>query len=230
MDSKNLYVKLLEVQKEIGAISKDSENPYFKSNYFDINKLIEEVKPVLNKHGLILLQPLTHYEGKPGLSTMIIDSVTGESIETNTVLPENSDPQKMGSAITYFRRYALQSLLFLQAEDDDGNKASALDKEGFTYQDSVEGNAPNYSGTKVKSDSDYFFNTGISKKTGKPYWNKKHKKTGEITWLTEQEYAEQANGGRLPEFDPKDGEMMAALAGEKSRAEEFEEWANSEQA
>jgi hypothetical protein len=39
------------------------------------------------------------------------------------VLPENSDPQKMGSTITYFRRYALQSLFLLQAEDDDGHSA-----------------------------------------------------------------------------------------------------------
>lgn len=81
-----------------------------------------------------------------------------------------------------------------------------------------------------QSSSEYFYNTGISKKNGKPWWNKKHKTTGEITWLTEQEYAEQANGGRLPEFDPKEGEMMEALASEKSRSEEFEEWANSEQA
>ena len=40
-------------------------------------------------------------------------------------LPNLQDPQKLGSAITYFRRYTLQSLLGLQAEDDDGNKASA---------------------------------------------------------------------------------------------------------
>jgi hypothetical protein len=38
------------------------------------------------------------------------------------VLPNLQDPQKLGSAITY-RRYTLQSLLGLQAEDDDGNKA-----------------------------------------------------------------------------------------------------------
>ena len=42
---------------------------------------------------------------------------------TDINLPEISDPQKLGSAITYFRRYTLQSLLALQAEDDDGNKA-----------------------------------------------------------------------------------------------------------
>jgi len=116
--------KLLEVQKKIGAISKDSTNPFFKSKYFDINKLLEEVKPVLNELGLILLQPLDNINGKPAIRTMIVDSATGSTLTDNTItLPEISDPQKIGSAITYYRRYAIQSLLGLQAEDDDGNLA-----------------------------------------------------------------------------------------------------------
>lgn len=224
MDSKNLFVKLLKVQEEIGAITKDSENPYFKSNYFDINKLIEEVKPILNKHKLVLLQPLTSTDGKPSLTTMILDSETGDERYWSIPLPENSDPQKMGSAITYFRRYAIQSLLFLRAEDDDGNAASEKVKKPDTWGKTVQ-----YPAKPEQSSSEYFYNTGISKKNGKPWWNKKHKTTGEITWLTEQEYAEQANGGRLPEFDPKEGEMMEALASEKSRSEEFEDWANQPQ-
>jgi len=118
--------KLLAVQKRIKAISKDSTNPFFKSKYFDINKLVDVVKPLLNDEGLIVLQPLTSVEGKPALSTIIIDTESGERlIESIVVLPENPDPQKMGSIITYFRRYSLQSLLFLQAEDDDANIASA---------------------------------------------------------------------------------------------------------
>jgi hypothetical protein len=48
------------------------------------------------------------------------------SIESGVKLPEINDPQKLGSAITYFRRYTLQSLLSLQAEDDDGNMASGM--------------------------------------------------------------------------------------------------------
>ena len=119
-----MYKKLLEVQKEIGAVSKDSTNPFFKSAYFDINKLLDTAKPIINKHGLVLLQPLSNINGVASIKTIIIDPESGESIEENTPLTQNPDPQKMGSAITYFRRYSLQSLLGLQAEDDDGNKAS----------------------------------------------------------------------------------------------------------
>jgi hypothetical protein len=124
-----IYEKLLEVQKEIGAIKKDSENPFYKSRYFDINGLLSAVKPVLNKHGVILLQALTHIEGKLALSTKLIDSEDQTEVSDITPLPEVTDAQKAGSAVTYFRRYALQSLLALEAEDDDGNIATDFAKK-----------------------------------------------------------------------------------------------------
>ena len=112
--------KLLTIQKKVGKISKESTNPFFKSKYFDINTLLEHVTPILNEHGLIITQPLN------GLSveSVITDIESGEFITSALVLPELSDPQKIGSCITYYRRYTLQSLLALQSEDDDGNKAS----------------------------------------------------------------------------------------------------------
>lgn len=116
--------KLLEVQREIGTIKKDSENPFFKSKYFDINGLLAVVKPVLNKHSLILLQELSEINAKLALETTIMDSEGDGVIRNKCPLPEVADAQKAGSAITYFRRYALQSLLALEAEDDDANMAS----------------------------------------------------------------------------------------------------------
>ena len=125
METKNIYQKLLEAQKEIGAIKKDSDNPFFKSKYFDINAILKEVKPILNKHELLLTQSIQLVEGKNVLETSIDSTTPNEKgIHSTVLLPENLDPQKMGSAITYFRRYALQSLLALEAEDDDGNTAS----------------------------------------------------------------------------------------------------------
>ena len=118
--------KLLQLQQTIGAISKDSTNPFYKSKYFDINGLIEALKPHLNTLGLVLLQPLTTViagnEIKPAIRTILIDSDTGNKlIDDAIILPQLPDPQKFGSAVTYFRRYAIQSCLFLQAEDDDAN-------------------------------------------------------------------------------------------------------------
>lgn len=126
---KNLYAKLLEVQKKVGAIAKDSSNPFFKSKYFDINGLLEELKPVLNEVGLVVIQPLgMTAEYKPTLITKIADSESGEMMEIETALPEVADPQKFGAAVTYYRRYTLQSLFMLQAEDDDANSVSGENK------------------------------------------------------------------------------------------------------
>jgi hypothetical protein len=127
--SKTMYQKLLDIQMEIGAIKKDATNPFFKSKYFDINSLLEQIKPVLNKHEVVILQALTNIDGKLALSTKLLDAFDGQSMETICPLPEVVDPQKAGSAITYFRRYAIQSLLALEAEDDDGNSESTATKK-----------------------------------------------------------------------------------------------------
>tara|TARA_R110002126_G_scaffold266885_1_gene410263 strand:- start:240 stop:737 length:498 start_codon:yes stop_codon:yes gene_type:complete len=116
----SIYTKLLEAKKEIGKISKDSKNPFFKSKYFDVNKLLDSVEPILQKNGLLLLQPIE--DGK--VFTRIIDIETSEEVSSVMTLPNLQDPQKLGSAITYYRRYTLQSLLSLQAEDDDANLAA----------------------------------------------------------------------------------------------------------
>ena len=121
----SIYKKLLEVQKEVGAISKDSKNPFFNSKYFDINQLIEHVQPVLNKHGLVLLQPLMSGD----VVSQLIDVESGEIISSEIELSEFNDPQKLGSCITYYRRYTLASLLGLQAEDNDGNGLKPKPKE-----------------------------------------------------------------------------------------------------
>ena len=117
---KELLSALANVKKEVGKLSKTETNPFFKSKYFDINSLIEQVEPLLDKNGLLLLQPILN-----GVVTSEIYHVeTAQKVSSEINLGTITDPQKLGSAITYYRRYTLQSLLGLQAEDDDANKAS----------------------------------------------------------------------------------------------------------
>ena len=117
--------RILEVQYEIGVLGKDSKNPFFKSAYLDLNKLLIHVTPLLHKNGLVLLQPI--HEGK--VWTQIIDAETGTILADSSIdLPIINDPQKLGSAITYFRRYTLKSLLAIAEGDDDANLASKPSK------------------------------------------------------------------------------------------------------
>ena len=116
----SLHEKLFNLQQEIGAISKDANNPFYKSKYFDINSLIKQLQPLLKKHKLLLTQPIL--EDCVYSKVICID---GGGAEVSALkLPEITDPQKLGSCVTYYRRYTLSSLLGLQAEDDDANAAS----------------------------------------------------------------------------------------------------------
>lgn len=134
----NIYSKLLKVQTEIGAISKDTKNPFYNSKYFDINSLLRQVMPLLQKQELVLLQPIQDGQVK----SVIIDT-EGGSVESTMFLPEINDPQKLGSAITYYRRYTLQSLLALQAEDDDGN--ATVNQVSEVQKDWLNENTPEFS-------------------------------------------------------------------------------------
>ena len=120
METKNIYQKLYEAKQEIGKVAKNAKNPHFKNNYADINALIEEVEPILLENRLLLLQPIE--DGY--VYSRIVDIDTSEICESCMKLPEIQDPQKIGSAVTYYRRYTLQSLLSLQAVDDDANLSS----------------------------------------------------------------------------------------------------------
>ena len=125
MKENNINQKLFNLQQEIGTISKDTSNPFYKSKYFDINSLINQLNPLLRKHKLLLLQPI---EEDCVYSKLICIDGTGGVISA-LKLPEINDPQKLGSAITYYRRYTLASLLGLQAVDDDANVASGVTEE-----------------------------------------------------------------------------------------------------
>jgi hypothetical protein len=120
METKNIYQKLHEAKLEIGKVAKNAKNPHFKNTYADLNALIEAVEPILLEKGLVLLQPIK--EGK--VFTIITSIIDSYSVESYIDLPNGINPQQMGSAITYYRRYTLQSLLSLQAVDDDGQHAS----------------------------------------------------------------------------------------------------------
>src|ERR1035437_1081136 len=120
---KNLAVKLLALQKQALAITKDQENPFYHFAYFDINKLLEVIKPVLSAQGLVLVQPLSNVNGRPAIKTILFDTESGESLEEIYTLPDLQDSQKMGAAITYARRYSIVSLCSLESVCDDGNSA-----------------------------------------------------------------------------------------------------------
>jgi len=111
---------LLKAQKKMGAALKDAKNPFFKSKYADLNAVIDAAIPVLNEEGIAVLQAIDNFV----VQTIMIHE-SGEYLASHTpiVCAKQNDPQALGSAISYARRYGLQAMPVLKAEDDDGEVA-----------------------------------------------------------------------------------------------------------
>lgn len=113
---------LNKAQAELQSAKKDANNPFFKSKYADLTSVWEAARPVLAKNGLSVAQTV----GLTGLTTILMHS-SGQYIEDTMpiVVAKQNDPQALGSAITYARRYALAAIVGVVADDDDGNAAAA---------------------------------------------------------------------------------------------------------
>jgi hypothetical protein len=111
---------------EIEAATKSATNPHFKSKYADLGAVIDAIKPALIKHGLFFTQRCQPAEDGVSVETVLHHSGgEKESLGTLYVPANKRDPQGFGSALTYARRYALQTAFGVPTEDDDGNAATA---------------------------------------------------------------------------------------------------------
>jgi hypothetical protein len=122
-EKRTLAQKLLEVQRNIGAVTKSATNPHFKSRYADLNEVLDVAKEALNAEGIFVAQGGDHDAGGPFIRTSLIDADSGHTMDGKVYLVGTPDMQKMGAAITYARRFGLVSLLALESEDDDGEEA-----------------------------------------------------------------------------------------------------------
>jgi hypothetical protein len=114
---------LCNAQGQMGGVVKDSSNPFFKSKYADITSVIKAIKQPFSDNGLSYTQfPISNEHGV-GVSTRLMH-VSGQYLEMEYTLPTvKKDPQSFGSAITYARRYALQSIAGIPVADDDAEAA-----------------------------------------------------------------------------------------------------------
>lgn len=123
----NLAKALATVQGGLSYAKKDSKNPFFKSNYADLESVWESCRQILALNGLSVSQfPGTYSDLDKSMSlTTILMHESGEWISQEMSLPvSKTDAQGAGSAITYMRRYALAAVIGIVQADDDGNAAS----------------------------------------------------------------------------------------------------------
>lgn len=122
----------------MGKVALNSVNPHFKSKYADLNSLLEASAQALAANDLVIVQmPSQDAIGYYVETTLYHTS--GEFLSGKTYInPTKNDPQGLGSAITYAKRYGLGSLLGLNGEpDDDGNAASVPVERVYKPQPTV---------------------------------------------------------------------------------------------
>lgn len=126
-DIKQLAEALNKAQAKLRAAAKDGENPHFRSSYASLQSVWNAAREALTPHGLSVAQTFEKCEtGDVMHIVTTLMHTSGQWIRgTLSIHPSKADPQGIGSAITYGRRYALSAILGIVADDDDdGNEAS----------------------------------------------------------------------------------------------------------
>lgn len=124
---KELFTALSNAQAKIENAKKASTNPHFKSKYADLAAVWDAGREVFTAEGLAVIQlPCEAPAGQVGLLTVITHK-SGQELREKFYMPvaQANNPQAVGSALTYAKRYALLGAFGIAPEDDDGNAATA---------------------------------------------------------------------------------------------------------
>lgn len=119
-----LALALSKAQGQMKFAAKDANNPFFKSKYADLASVIEAIKVPLSANGIAFVQA-TDFEDNAVIVETILLHESGEWISGKLRMqPTKNDPQGVGSAVTYAKRYGLQAIAGVPSDDDDGNAAT----------------------------------------------------------------------------------------------------------
>ncbi len=125
MSTPKLFTALAKAQGLIEGAKKRNLNPHFKSKYADLASVWDACREELSSNGLSVIQnPVNAPPGHVALETTLAHE-SGESITQSYAMPikDPQNPQAVGSALTYMRRYALMAVVGIAPEDDDANAA-----------------------------------------------------------------------------------------------------------
>ncbi len=132
---KHLFKALAAFQQEVKPIFKGTKG--YGYSYADLPTIFDKINPLLNKHGLGFTQLINTHEEDNYLNTIIFHVESGETLESNTLIPQVSlknmnDYQSFGSGVSYFRRYCISSSLGLVTDKDTdaaGEQVTVVKKE-----------------------------------------------------------------------------------------------------
>lgn len=126
-----LAAALAKAQGAMKPAGKSAENPFFKSKYADLPAIVSACRIALAENNLAVVQRTDFDEARTFIETVLMHG-SGQWISARyPVNPVKNDPQGMGSAVTYARRYSLAAIVgVVSDDDDDGNAASGKTTNG----------------------------------------------------------------------------------------------------
>lgn len=127
---------LAKAQGEMKSAAKDTQNTFYKSSYADLAAVMEACREPLSKNALAVVQTVDYAGDEIWLETTLAHS-SGQWMRSKyPIRPVKNDPQGVGSAQTYARRYSLMAMVGIVAsDDDDGNAASGKSTNGNGHTD-----------------------------------------------------------------------------------------------
>lgn len=119
MEKKTILQKLNNAKKEFPVIKRDGVNPYHNTTYATLESINNATSPILAKYNLLITHQVTNDKDSGSfLVTRLHDLENGEFLESKITIEEGLSSQKIGAAITYYRRYNTTALLDLTTEED----------------------------------------------------------------------------------------------------------------
>ena len=198
----SLLTKLNDFRNKVDTVKKDAKNPFYKSKYATLEAVMGTIEPVLNELKINYLQLIENMS----LKTIIYD-VENENDKIESITPliiGDNDMQKLGSAITYARRYSLVSIFNLEQEDDDGN-STLSNKVLNTFQGAKIVNN-NDKKPSIEDITSYIMERGYMNVNAKSIynycekmnWTTKNQEdlTIKIVWTKLVDWFEKKNGGK----------------------------------
>lgn len=206
---------LCKVQAIVESAKKDASNPFFKSKYADLSAVWDAIRKPLTDNNLAVAQT-TDIDGEGVIVETLLLHISGEWImgRLHIIPAKDRDPQAIGSAITYGRRYGLMAMIGVTPEDDDAEGAmqrgKVVSSQKTTYKQEPHVTTPEKQPTPVESSPTASSGASEGKgktpaQTGKKTYKVDKQKLAELQeMIAKAQLAPEALGNILSESSGKD--------------------------